>query len=125
MKRALLVAAVLALAAGSGGVANAASAPAQKSAPTQKKDASLTKKQQAAKERGAVSKAKRTFIFSVEQCDRPDNCDRSLLADSEEAYVQACGACAPAERCEEDRQKIRDGQGKLSYNPCAEKNAKQ
>lgn len=66
-----------------------------------------------------VFRAKGNFMFAVEACERPDRCDKQLRAESEEQFVKACLECAPQERCEAERQVIRDGDGKRSYNPCS------
>ena len=66
-----------------------------------------------------VFRAKTNLLFAVESCERPDRCDKALRADSEERFMKACQECAPQERCEADRQTIREGNGKRSYNPCS------
>lgn len=68
-----------------------------------------------------VFRAKTNLLFAVESCERPDRCDKQLRAESEERFMKACLECAPQERCEADRQTIRDGNGKRTYNPCSVK----
>lgn len=68
-----------------------------------------------------VFRAKTNLLFAVEACDRPERCDKVFRSEAEARFMKACLECAPEERCEADRQTIRDGNGKRSYNPCSAK----
>jgi hypothetical protein len=69
-----------------------------------------------------VARMKQIFIIRVDACTPPQQCgslSASLLERAETEFVQACQACAPADRCEAERAKIREGKGKRSENPCS------
>ena len=111
---------------------NSTSAPAKPSTKASKDKASASKASPSSKGGSAatspaadpakvaeVFRAKSNFLFAVDSCERPDRCDKALRADAEERFMKGCLECAPQERCEADRQTIRDGNGKRSYNPCS------
>lgn len=78
-----------------------------------------TKQKEASADRHAAMRAKSTFIFAVEACDQNQSCDKSLRDDAEKAFVDACNICAPADRCDAERDAIRAGTASRTDNPCA------
>lgn len=77
------------------------------------------KQKEASADRHAAMRAKSTFIYAVEACDQPSHCDKSLRDDAEKAFMDACNICAPADRCDAERDAIRAGTSKRTDNPCA------
>lgn len=137
MRRALLLAAVLALAPAAAEEPTTA-APKSPSTKAPKSSTKATGKASASKaspsakggarkaapaadpaQLAEVFRAKTNLLFAVEACERPERCDKAFRAESEERFMKACLECAPEERCEADRQAIRNGEGKRSYNPCS------
>jgi hypothetical protein len=84
-------------------------------APTRRK---VTPQSQSVKEVVAVGRAKADFILIRNSCENPKDCDQGLLTTAEKGFMEACQVCAPLEKCEADRDAIRNGNGKRSYNPC-------
>jgi len=143
MARAILLAAALTLASAAtaadeptlGTPKKASTKPSSKPSPKGAKEKSSGSKTSPAAKGGAgarssapaidpaqlaeVFRAKRNLLFAVEACERPERCDKLLRSESEERFMKACQECAPQERCEADRQAIREGNGKRSYNPCS------
>ena len=74
-------------------------------------------------QRRDLLRIKRVFMFAVEDCANNQRCDKQLVHDSESSFMEACKACADNEKCETDRDTIRNGDGKLSFNPCAAESA--
>jgi hypothetical protein len=74
-------------------------------------------------QRRDLLRIKRVFMFAVDDCANNQRCDKQLMHDSESSFMDACKACADTEKCEADRDTIKNGDGKLSFNPCAETTA--
>jgi hypothetical protein len=75
-----------------------------------------------------LEQAKAAYRAAVGACARPDTCDPTassanrdavaLLKDTEKQFMTACTACASEERCESERQRIRDGKRSVGRAPC-------
>ncbi len=126
MKRGFLVAALCLVS-----VAYAADKkPTKKDTATTQKDAGTAKKAPTlSKELSQELKTtKQAFMAAVGSCARPDLCDpgsRSanrelidLVTSTEENFVTACRACSTDEKCERERQRIRDGKNSRGLEPC-------
>ena len=62
----------------------------------------------------AVARYKQVFIMRVDACSQPERCGSqavSLLDRAETEFLEACQACAPADRCQADRADDPRGQG--------------
>ncbi len=68
----------------------------------------------------AVARMKSVFMFAVETCERPEKCDQAMRADAERQFLDACRACASAERCEAERDAIQQSRTTKQSNPCVE-----
>ncbi len=72
----------------------------------------------------ALALARRTrsvFLYAVDSCEQSKkSCDTALLDDAEQRFMDACGACAPFQRCDESRQAIRAGRSREVGDPCAQ-----
>lgn len=66
----------------------------------------------------AALRAKSNYMYAVEACDQPAHCDAAFRDDAEQAFMDACRACAPVERCEAERASIKEGSAKRNVNPC-------
>lgn len=61
------------------------------------------------------------FLFAVDSCEQSKkSCDTALLDDAEQRFMDACGACASFQRCDESRQAIRAGRSREVGDPCAQ-----
>lgn len=69
-------------------------------------------------QRIAAARAKALFMFAMDTCDKPERCEPSLRDDAERRFLDACRACATAEKCEADRDVIRAGNGNRRVTPC-------
>jgi hypothetical protein len=70
--------------------------------------------------RSHARRTKSTYMYAVESCERPGgSCDTALRDDAEKRFLDACGACAPSERCQAERDAIRTGAGQTKSDPCA------
>jgi hypothetical protein len=87
---------------------------------TSKSAARPTPKQaEATSDRIAASRAKSVYLYAVESCtEAPARCDAALRDDAERRFMDACNVCAPADRCEAERDAIKDGSAKRTSNPC-------
>jgi hypothetical protein len=130
MKRGIWIVLALLCAAPASAWAQAAAAGAAASPKADKAAAKPSKKGAKAKEaepsgpsREARALARRTksiFTFAVEECTRErSTCEPSLADDAERRFLEACGACASAQRCEAVRDAIRAGDRNGSKDPCA------
>lgn len=68
----------------------------------------------------AVARMKSIFMFAVETCERPEKCDEAMRSDAERQFLDACRACASAERCEAERDAIKGARTTKQSNPCVE-----
>jgi hypothetical protein len=85
-------------------------------------------KNSAADPKAAVVVAKRAFRTAVQLCDVPGRCEMgsrsvqseylTMLQDTEKGFLQACERCSTSERCEAERQRIRDGKRSMGATPC-------
>lgn len=74
----------------------------------------------AADVRARARRTKSVFVYAVESCERAaSRCDPTLRDDAEKRFLDACGACATAERCQQERDAIRGGTSRTSSDPCA------
>ncbi|HSN93316.1 MAG TPA: hypothetical protein VLS93_18945, partial [Anaeromyxobacteraceae bacterium] len=122
MRTALLLTIALALAAPTGAAAQSGTSmhgsPSRPARKVEKKKEAAAGPQKAAagkpspEQLSAVARTKSIFVFAVESCDRPDRCDASLRDDAERRFLDACRVCAPPERCEAERDAIRQGTAK-------------
>jgi hypothetical protein len=128
MKHGIWVAASLLLAAPAGALAQRAGA-AEKAAEASAPRKAASKKAAKAKEpatpevspaaKRLARQTKSIFIFAVESCARAESrCDEALRNDAELRFMNACGACTTSQRCEEERDAIRAGEGRASRHPC-------
>jgi hypothetical protein len=70
--------------------------------------------------RSYARRTRSVFMYAVESCSRPGGgCDTALRDDAEKRFLDACGACAPSERCQADRDAIRTGTAPSRSDPCA------
>lgn len=92
---------------------DAKKAPPDKSGAAEKKDSGVD--QQTLR---MVMRAKANFTYGVELCERKETCSPELLKTSEKEFLVACEKCATEERCEEERDLIRDGKAERKANPC-------
>ncbi len=66
-------------------------------------------------------RSRSVFLYAVDSCEQSKkSCDTALLDDAEQRFMDACGACAPFQRCEESRQAIRAGRSREVADPCAQ-----
>ena len=82
-----------------------------------------------------VSEAKRTLMnakralkTAVDLCGNPGKCEQgsrnadreymSLLEGADRSFIEACLACSTSERCEAERDRIRDGKRSQGTAPC-------
>ena len=104
-----------------GAGARAADKGAPKKAPkksTKAKEAEASESTLAA--RALARRTKSVLMFAVESCAREGNrCDPELPQDAERRFLEACGACAPSEKCQAERDAIRAGTARTSTDPCA------
>lgn len=76
------------------------------------------KQKQADADRIAAQRAKTVYMYAVEACDQAVRCDATLRDDAEKSFVNACNVCAPADRCEAERDAIKAGKARRNENPC-------
>jgi hypothetical protein len=70
--------------------------------------------------RSAARRIKSVFIYAADSCQRAGSrCDPTLRNDTEKQFLDACGACNTAARCEEERDKVLAGTARASRDPCA------
>lgn len=103
------------------GARGAATDPAKKAAARKgakaKQDASGVSPQA----RAIARQTKSVYIYAQESCARdPQRCDQTLLDDAESRFVDSCGACNTAERCEAEREEVKAGTARASRDPCAQ-----
>jgi hypothetical protein len=77
----------------------------------------------------AVDLAKRKFMSAVGACPRPENCDPNspdrnpelvgMISSAVDEFMLACAQCATDAACEQERDRIKDGRGRMGYNVCA------
>ncbi len=100
----------------SGEGASAKKASSGKGAKGQQKSPSAA----SAEARQVARSTKSVFMYAVEACDRdPKGCDQTLRDDAEKRFVETCGACNTAKRCEAERDAIVAGNARASQDPCA------
>jgi hypothetical protein len=71
--------------------------------------------------RSRARRVRSVYLYAVESCERQgDRCDPTLRDDAEARFLEACGACAPSDRCQTERDAIRKGTSRSnSKDPCA------
>jgi hypothetical protein len=72
--------------------------------------------------------AKAKFMAAVGACPKPEDCDPasprknpdlvSMLKGGEDAFMEACVQCATDAACEQERDRIRVGRGRMGHNVC-------
>jgi len=72
--------------------------------------------------------AKVKFMSAVGACPRPEDCDPEsprknpdlvdMLKKGEDFFMEACVQCATDKACEQERDRIRAGKGRMGYNVC-------
>lgn len=79
--------------------------------------------------------AKVKFMSAVGSCPKAEDCDPDsprknpelieMIRKGEEAYMEACVQCATDKACDEERDRIRAGRGRMGQNVCSEQLLKQ
>src|SRR6266568_8258607 len=97
--------------------------PKPKASPTSKGKASTVT---AAKR--SLLNAKRALKTAVDLCGNPGKCEQgsrnadreyiSLLENADRNFIEACLACSTSERCDAERDRIRDGKRSMGTAPC-------
>ncbi len=91
-------------------------APTRKSSKAKEKDASGVNPQA----RSVARSTKSVFIYAVDSCARdPKGCDQGLREDAERRFLDSCGVCNTAQKCEAERDRIVAGEARASQDPCA------
>lgn len=71
-------------------------------------------------DRIAMLRLRSTFRYAAESCaEGRSRCNRELLQEAEQTFVNACRACDTVDSCEAERQTIRDGKATSSSKLCA------
>jgi hypothetical protein len=75
-----------------------------------------------------VDIAKVKFMSAVGACPKTEDCDpqnprrnpdlAEMLKTGEDAFMEACVQCATDKACEQERDRIRAGKGRMGYNVC-------
>ncbi|MGA8892723.1 MAG: hypothetical protein WB493_14225 [Anaeromyxobacteraceae bacterium] len=75
-----------------------------------------------------VDVAKVKFMSAVGACPKAEDCDPEsprrnkdlveMLKHGEDAFMEACVQCATDKACEQERDRIRAGKGRMGYNVC-------
>ena len=102
-------------AASKGAAADPARKPARRGAKAKEQETGGVSRQA----RSIARHTKSVYIYAQESCARaPDRCDKELLDDAEARFVESCGACNTAERCEAERDAVKAGTARASQDPC-------
>jgi hypothetical protein len=112
-----------------GGTRTKAAADAQRAAAADPAKKPPARKGAKAKEQGTsgvspqaraiARQTKSVYIYAQESCARdPQRCDQTLLVDAESRFLDTCGACNTAERCEAERDAVKSGTARASQDPC-------
>jgi hypothetical protein len=77
----------------------------------------------------ALDIAKVKFMSAIGACPRPENCDPkspdrnpdliTMISSAEEGFMVACAQCTTDAACEQERDRIKAGRGRMGYNVCA------
>lgn len=71
-------------------------------------------------DRRAMLRMRSIFVYAADACSTGrELCDRVLLEDAEQNFVNACRACASVDRCEAERAAIREGRPANATDLCA------
>lgn len=71
-------------------------------------------------DRIAMLRLRSTFRYAAESCtEGRARCNRELLQEAEQTFVNACRACDTVDSCEAERQVIRDGKATSSSKLCS------
>jgi hypothetical protein len=75
-----------------------------------------------------LAKAKQALTVAVRLCDVPGRCEAgsrgadaeyvSMLQNAERNFMTACEQCSTAERCDQERERIRSGKRSPDDSPC-------
>ena len=108
----------------SSSMSTAPKAPKPKVAPPPKQE-KISPAQQKVRD---VDIAKVKFMSAVGACPKAEDCDEAnprrnpdlvtMLKTGEEAFMEACVQCASDAACEQERDRIRAGRGRMGYNVC-------
>ncbi len=118
MVRIMVLAAALSLVTAASGAE-----PKPKASPAQKgKASSLSEAQR------TLMNAKRALKTAVDLCSNPGKCEQgsrnadreyiSLLEGADRSFIEACLACSTAEKCDAERDRIREGKHSTGTRPC-------
>jgi hypothetical protein len=75
----------------------------------------------------ALFNAKRALKTAVDLCSAPGKCEQgsganreyiSILEGADRNFIEACLACSTAEKCDAERDRIRDGKRSSGIAPC-------
>ncbi len=76
----------------------------------------------------SLMNAKLALKTAVDLCSNPGKCEQgsrnadreymSLLEGADRSFIEACLACSTSERCEAERDRIRDGKHSQGTAPC-------
>ena len=97
--------------------------PKPKASPAQKgKTGTMTEAQR------VLLNAKRTLKTAVDLCSNPGKCEQgsrnadreyiNMLEGADRSFIEACLACSTSERCDAERDRIRDGKHSSGTAPC-------
>lgn len=98
----------------------AKSAPAKAATPSKASAAAAQKANFNPAERAEMLRRRGTFRYAASSCaSGGDRCDKELLDDAEQAFINACRACDTVDRCEGERAAILAGNTNATSLLCA------
>jgi hypothetical protein len=93
--------------------------PASKASPASKSATAEAAKSDGGEDRKSMLRLRSVFGYAAEACgEGRDRCDRELLDNSEQNFVNACRACDTVDRCEAERVAIRGGTTSSNTDLC-------
>jgi hypothetical protein len=98
------------------------------SAATSKSKSSPAQKGTMTEAKRALMNAKRALKTAVDLCSNPGKCEHgsrnadreyiSMLESADRNFIEACLACSTPERCDSERDRIKDGKRSQGTVPC-------